>query len=380
MAFERYIWSGNRRLRLGYTTGTCAAAAAGAAARALLFGEPPASVTVRVPAGEGIEVEVVETRRDASGVTCAVRKDGGDDIDATDGALICARVELTGAEGIEIDGGAGVGRVTKPGLDQPVGAAAINSVPRRMIAEAVEDALAEAHQDRGAKVTIIVPMGEEIAAKTFNPNLGIVGGISILGTTGIVEPRSLSALRDSIELEIRQAAALGARDLVVVPGNYGSDYVSGNLRIGAVPVVACSNFMGSAIDCAAREGFERVLVVGHIGKMVKVCGGIMDTHSRVADARMEILAAHAAASGAPAERVRQIMDAATADAGLEILQREGLVVPTCESLSLALSIRLGRRAGRAMSVAAIVFSNVYGELFRTPGADAMLAAWEVAHG
>ena len=143
---------------------------------------------MRVPAGEGIEVEVVETRRDASGVTCAVRKDGGDDIDATDGALICARVELTGAEGIEIDGGAGVGRVTKPGLDQPVGAAAINSVPRRMIAEAVEDALAEAHQDRGAKVTIIVPMGEEIAAKTFNPNLGIVGGISILGTTGIVEP------------------------------------------------------------------------------------------------------------------------------------------------------------------------------------------------
>ncbi len=181
VAFERYIWSGNRRLRLGYTTGTCAAAAAGAAARALLFGEPPASVTVRVPAGEGIEVEVVETRRDASGVTCAVRKDGGDDIDATDGALIRARVELTGAEGIEIDGGAGVGRVTKPGLDQPVGAAAINSVPRRMIAEAVEDALAEAHQDRGAKVTIIVPMGEEIAAKTFNPNLGIVGGISIWG-------------------------------------------------------------------------------------------------------------------------------------------------------------------------------------------------------
>ena len=249
-----------------------------------------------------------------------------------------------------------------------------------MIAEAVEDALAEAHQDRGAKVTIIVPMGEEIAAKTFNPNLGIVGGISILGTTGIVEPRSLSALRDSIELEIRQAAALGARDLVVVPGNYGSDYVSGNLRIGAVPVIACSNFMGAAIDCAAREGFERVLVVGHIGKMVKLCGGIMDTHSRVADARMEILAAHAAASGAPAERVRQIMDAATADAGLEILQREGLVAPTCESLSRALSIRLGRRAGKAMSVAALVFSNVYGELFRTPGADAMLAAWEVAHG
>ncbi len=173
-----------------------------------------------------------------------------------------------------------------------------------------------------------------------------MGGISILGTTGIVEPRSLSALRDSIELEIRQAAALGARDLVVVPGNYGSDYVSGNLRIGAVPVVACSNFMGSAIDCAAREGFERVLVVGHIGKMVKVCGGIMDTHSRVADARMEILAAHAAASGAPAERVRQIMDAATADAGLEILQREGLVVPTCESLSRALSIRLGPPRGQ----------------------------------
>lgn len=380
MAYQRYIWSGDKRLRLGYTTGTCAAAAAGAAARALLFGEAPACVTVKVPAGDSVEVEIVEARRDACGATCAVRKDGGDDVDATDGALICARVELTDAEGIEIDGGAGVGRVTKPGLDQPVGAAAINSVPRRMIADAVEGVLAEAREDRGASVTVIVPKGDKIAAKTFNPNLGIVGGISILGTTGIVEPRSLSALRDSIELEIRQAAALGASDLVVVPGNYGSDYVSGNLRIGAVPVVACSNFMGDALDCAAREGFARVLVVGHIGKMVKVCGGIMDTHSRVADARMEILAAHAAASGAPAESVRRIMDAATADAGFEILEHEGLVAPTCASLSRALSVRLQRRAGKAMSVSAIVFSNVYGELFRTPGADAMLAAWEVAHG
>ena len=380
MAFERYIWSGNKRLRLGYTTGTCAAAAAGAAARALLFGESPASVTVRVPAGEDIEVDVVESCRGTDSATCAVRKDAGDDVDATDGALICARVELTDWEGVEIDGGAGVGRVTKPGLDQPVGAAAINSVPRRMIAQAVEGVLAQAREDRGAAVTIIVPMGEEIAAKTFNPNLGIVGGISILGTTGVVEPRSLSALRDSIELEIRQAAALGASDLVVVPGNYGSDYVSGNLRIGATPVVACSNFMGDAIDCAVREGFERVLVVGHIGKMVKVCGGVMDTHSRVADARMEILAAHAAASGAPAERVRQIMEAATADAGLGILEHEGLVASTCESLSRALSVRLDRRAGGAVSIAAIVFSNVYGELFRTSGADEMLASWEVAHG
>lgn len=380
MAYQRYIWSGNKRLRLGYTTGTCAAAAADAAARALLFGEPPASVTVRVPAGEDVEVEVVESRVDADSAMCAVRKDGGDDVDATDGALICARVTLTDVEGIEIDGGAGVGRVTKPGLDQPVGAAAINSVPRRMIAQAVEGVLAQAHEDRGAVVTIIVPKGEQIAAKTFNPNLGIVGGISILGTTGIVEPRGLSALRDSIELEIRQVAALGARDLVIVPGNYGSDYVSEHLQVGAVPVVACSNFMGDAIDAAVREGFERVLVVGHIGKMIKVCGGIMDTHSRVADARMEILAAHAAASGAPAELVRRIMDAATADAGFEILEHEGLAVPTCASLSRALSVRLERRAGKAMRISAIVFSNVYGELFRTPGADAMLAAWEVAHG
>lgn len=380
MAFERYIWSGGKRLRLGYTTGTCAAAAAGAAARALLSGRAPASVTVRVPAGEEIEIEVVESSVGPVRATCAVRKDGGDDVDATDGALVCACVEFVDSDGIEVRGGSGVGRVTKPGLDQPVGAAAINSVPRRMIARAVEDAMAEASKDGGAAVTISVPSGELIAAKTFNPNLGIVDGISILGTTGIVEPRSLSALRDSIELEIRQASALGSRDLVIVPGNYGSDYVSARLGIGSTPLVACSNFMGDAIDCAAREGFERVLVVGHIGKMVKVCGGVMDTHSRVADARMEILAAHAASVGATAASVREIMAAATADAGLEILEGEGLVAPACASLRDSLAVRLRRRAGGAVSIDAVVFSNVYGELFRTSGADEMLAAWEVAHG
>ena len=193
MAFEHYVQSGGKRLRCGFTTGTCAALAAAGAARLLLTGKAPETVSLVTPKGISVEVPLEQCAWTESRAVCAVRKDAGDDIDVTDGLLIFAAVEFSREPGIAIDGGEGVGRVTKPGLDQPVGAAAINHVPRQMIRAALEDVCGALCCQRGLRVTISVPGGAEIAAKTFNPNLGIVGGISILGTSGIVEPMSMQA-------------------------------------------------------------------------------------------------------------------------------------------------------------------------------------------
>lgn len=312
MAFEHYIYTGTTRLRCGYTTGSCAALAAKAACEMLFSRKPVGLVSIVTPGGLPVEANVVDACIGEGCAQCAVRKDAGDDADVTDGVLVYARVEHagsgTGAAGskgvptreseVSVDGGVGVGRVTLPGLEQPVGAAAINATPRAMITSAVREVCAAHGFSGNIAVTISVPEGVSLAKKTFNPHLGIEGGISILGTTGIVEPRSLAALRDSIELEIRQHAAMGRRGVVLTPGNYGGQFISGHFHLNGAPVVFISNFVGDAIDCCVREGFTNVLLVGHIGKLVKVAGGIMDTHSRTADCRAEILAAHAAMAGA----------------------------------------------------------------------------------
>ena len=228
MSFEHYLRSGSKALRCGYTTGTCAALAAAGAARLLLLGEKAETLALMTPKGLRVEVAPVFCREEDGGAVCAVQKDAGDDPDVTDGALVCARVERT-AQGFEIDGGAGVGRVTKPGLDQPVGAAAINTVPRQMIENAMREVSEAAGYDGGLRAMISVPGGEEIAKKTFNPQLGIEGGISILGSSGIVEPMSERAIIDTTALEIRQAAAGGAKRLLLLPGNYGMDYLTREL-------------------------------------------------------------------------------------------------------------------------------------------------------
>ena len=207
MAFEHYIYADGRQLRCGYTTGTCAALAASGAVQKLLTGVWPETVSLRTPKGLTVEVPLEHCRMQGDTAQCSVRKDGGDDVDKTTGALIRANVSLSDTPGIRIRGGQGVGRVTKPGLDQPVGEAAINRVPRQMIREAVEAACRTADYDGGAEVTISVPEGETIAQKTFNPQMGIVGGISILGTSGIVEPMSMQAMIDTMALELRQAGA-----------------------------------------------------------------------------------------------------------------------------------------------------------------------------
>ena len=375
MAFEHYVQSGGKRFRCGFTTGTCAALAAAGAARLLLTGKAPETVSLVTPKGISVEVPLDPCAWTESRAVCAVQKDAGDDIDVTDGLLIFAAVEFSREPGIAIDGGEGVGRVTKPGLDQPVGAAAINHVPRQMIRAALEDVCGALCCQRGLRVTISVPGGAEIAAKTFNPNLGIVGGISILGTSGIVEPMSMQALIDTIALELRQHAAQGARHLILTPGNYGMDYLKAQGLAGKEPVVKCSNFIGDAVDEAAAQGYETVLLVGHVGKLVKLAGGIMNTHSRYGDCRTELFCAHAAVCGAGGDTCRALMDAATTDACLEILVRGGLRETVMDSLLEAVDRHLQHRVAGAYRVGAILFSNEYGYLGQTRETKEIIAAW-----
>lgn len=413
MAFEHYTRSGTKMLRCGYTTGTCAALAAAAATRILLTGTVPETVSLMTAKGIPVEVPVEFWGTDAaesaweamspadSGAAeiagsfygtaktawAAIPKDAGDDADVTDGLLIRADVMKMKAPGISIDGGRGVGRVTKPGLDQPVGNAAINSGPRRMIEEAVRavceeldfglDAMSsEAETCCGLKIVISVPEGEAAAKKTFNSKLGIEGGISILGTSGIVEPMSEQALVDTIEVELKQIA-IGSRDLILTPGNYGSDYIAGHDLDGlGVPVLKFSNFLGETLDMIAGTQVETVLLVAHVGKLSKVAAGIMNTHSKYADGRNEIFCAHAAVCGGSTSLCRELMDAATTDACIELLEREHLREPVIGSILEAVQQKLEHRVSGRFRIGALMFSNVYGFLGMTGPGEEILQAWE----
>lgn len=376
--FAHYVRSGQSMLRCGYTTGTCAALAAAGAVRLLLTGEAPEALSLTTP--KGLEVAVppagVELLEPGRRARCAVRKDAGDDYDVTDGMLIWAEVTRVPQPGVRIDGGEGVGRVTKPGLDQPVGAAAINRVPRRMIEEQVQAACAQLGCADGMEVIVSIPGGGSRAARTFNPVLGVEGGLSILGTSGIVEPMSEQAIVDTIALQLRQAA-VSSTELILTPGNYGEDFLKSTGLDGlGVPVVKYSNFLGDALDIAAGSGFQRVLVAGHIGKLVKAAGGIMNTHSKYADCRTELFCAHAALCGADVELCRRLMDAATTDACLELLDTDGLRRAVLDSLLAAIQLHLERRAAGAYAVGAVIFSNVYGPLGQTDKANEILEGWK----
>ena len=375
MSFEHYIRSGNRRLRCGYTTGSCAALAAAGAAELLLTGRAPEKLNLLTPGGLRVETAPVFCRMEGDRAACAVQKDAGDDPDVTDGILIVATVGRT-AEGITIDGGEGIGKVTRPGLDRAVGEAAINSVPRRMIFAAMETLCDELNYSGGLKVVISAPEGREIAKKTFNPMLGIEGGISILGTSGIVEPMSEQAIVDTIALEIRQKAASGSRRLIFCPGNYGLDFLSREMpELEAIPRVKCSNYIGDALDLAILEGMEEVLLIGHVGKLVKLAGGIMNTHSRMADCRRELFCAHAALCGADRIICESLMQQVTTDGCLEILKNARLCKPVMESLLREIQTVLERKSGGACRFGAVLFSNVYGLLGKTAEAEMLLREW-----
>ena len=378
--FEHYVRSGQKLLRCGYTTGTCAALGAAGAARLLLTGREPETVALRTPKGIVVEVAPQFCRLTADGAACAIVKDGGDDIDATTGLPVIAAVTLLpdAPRTVTIDGGAGVGRVTKPGLDQPVGAAAINRVPRQMITEALLREADAVGYGGGFAVVISIEGGEAAAKRTFNPHLGVEGGLSVLGTSGIVEPMSQQALLDTLQIEIHQAA-LKSRRLILAPGNYGLDYLAANYHaLHEIPVVKISNFIGEALDMAAAEHFAEVLLVGHVGKLVKLAGGIMNTHSRCADCRTELFCAHAALCGADAATCRALMDAATTDACLDILDAAQLREPVMTNLRTAIQLHLDRRAAGAFKVGAVLFSNRNGPLGQTKTADTLLKLWKEA--
>ena len=373
MANTSVVWKNQTKLRTGYTTGSCAAAAAKAAAHMLVSGEVVGEVSLVTPAGIRLYLEVEDIVKENNYVSCAIRKDSGDDPDVTNGILVYARVTFAQDDVVKskviLEAGEGIGRVTQKGLEQSIGDPAINLVPRRMIREAVEEELQKAGIDRGVRVMIWVPDGAEIARKTFNSKLGIEGGISILGTTGIVEPMSEKALTDTIFVEMKVRRENGMDYCYVVPGNYGSDFLHDTLGYQEDAAVKCSNYVGEVIDDAVRLQMKGILLVGHIGNFIKLAAGIMNTHSRQADGRMEILAAHAAMAGGSRELIRQLMECITTTAALELLEKEGILKEVMSTVMIKIEEHLKHRAGDGLEIGAVMFSKEMGILGKTSDAD-----------
>lgn len=368
---EKYVSKGSKKLRCGFTTGTCAAAASAGAARMLLSGKVIENITVITPSGNSVTVGLTDIKKENDYVSCAVQKDSGDDPDVTDKILVYSTVSYE-KSGITVDGGEGVGRVTKKGLKQQIGEAAINPVPRKMIEEQLKTAASDYSYDGGLKAVISVPMGIQIAKKTFNPRLGIEGGISILGTTGIVEPMSEQALIDTISVELDVRKAQNEEFIIVTPGNYGQDFLRDNLGIAVDKCVKCSNFIGDTIDMCIEKGFKSMLLVGHIGKLSKLGCTIYNTHSRYADGRMEAFALCAALCGAEREVLENILGCITTDAALEILKKEGIFDKTIKMLEKRIDRSLKLRTKGSIEIGMITFSEEYGILCKTENADNML--------
>ena len=366
-------------MRNGFTTGSCAAAAAKAATFMLLGGNKKQKIEIDTPAGIRYTPDIEEITMGENYVSCAVRKDSGDDPDVTNGILVYANVNVTAPDSLQlshsdvvIDGGEGVGRVTRPGLDQPVGNAAINSVPREMIEKEVREVMDLFDFHGSLNVIISVPGGVELAAKTFNPRLGIEGGISIIGTTGIVEPMSMKALIDTIRVELRQVKEMGASIAVVSPGNYGLDFMKEKYNYDLDKAVKCSNFIGDTIDIAAELGFKKLLLCGHIGKLIKVSGGIMNTHSKEGDCRMELMAAAAIKCGATPETLKGILDSLSTEEAYEFYLKEGIEKNCMISIMERIDYNLEKRAAGRLETACMVYSNRFGLLGVTKKAEAFL--------
>ena len=385
---DQYVIKNNKRLRYGYTTGSCAAGAARGAVRMLLSGETLSEVELDTPKGITLTLQLHDITRGETYVSCAVQKDAGDDPDTTNGILVYVKAEKFSVSAAEqagqerktersrpqiiLDGGAGVGRVTKPGLSQNVGEAAINPVPRAMILREAEEAAQEYDYEGGLKLTVSVPQGEEIAKKTFNPRLGILGGISILGTSGIVEPMSEKALIESIHVEMKQHFCQGEDFILVTPGNYGADYLREHMSIPFENNIKCSNYVGETIDMAIDMGVKGILFVAHIGKFVKVAAGIMNTHSHSADARMEVLASNAIRAGASLECAKEILNASTTDEAIDILEKYQILQKTMKEILDRIQFYLNHRSYEQILLGAVIFNNTYGYLGQTADAEKLI--------
>ena len=369
---DYYVIRGNKKMRFGYTTGSCAAAACKGATEILLGGKLQETVTLMTPKGILLTLEMKDIQIETDKVTCAIRKDAGDDPDTTNGILVYATVEKTKEQGITLDGGIGVGRVTKAGLSQKIGEAAINPVPKSMILRAATEIAEKYDYEGGLKIIIAVPEGVEIGKKTFNPRLGIVGGISILGTSGIVEPMSEAALVQSIRVEMKQHFSQGEEYLLVTPGNYGADYLREHMDLPYEKNIKCSNYVGETIDMAIDMGVKGILFIAHIGKFVKVAAGIMNTHSHSADARMEVLASNAIRAGAPLECAKEILNASTTDEALDILNRYQMTQGTMKEVLDRIQFYLNHRSYEQILLGAVVFSNTCGYLGQTADAAKLI--------
>jgi len=383
-------------MRYGFTTGSCAAAAAKAAAYMLLTGQEKTEITIRTPKGIFYQAKILDIHRMENEVSCAVEKDGGEDPDITTGAWIYAKVSYekvsyekasyaktsyakasyakasyaeTETPKIRIEGGAGIGRVTRPGLDQPVGAAAINHVPREMITREVTEVCRLADYQGSLNVEIFVPDGAQLSEHTFNPRLGVIGGISILGTSGIVEPMSSQAIRDTIKVELTQRRSEGFDYVAVSPGNYGLDFMKKTYGYDLDRSIKCSNFIGETIDMAVELGFRKILLTGHIGKLIKVAGGIMNTHSREADCRMELLAAFAVKNHLESRYAYEILECATTQEALSILETHQKLHNIMESVVERICYYLKKRADGKLETDCIIYADPYGELARSKGVE-----------
>lgn len=361
------VYKNQTTLKRGYTTGSCAAAAAQAATLLLLTGQLPEVIELHTPKGIDLFLHPEQAGFDGTVARCCIRKDSGDDPDVTNGICIYADVQKQAQE-IVILGGDGVGVVTRPGLSVPVGQPAINPGPRAQITAAVTTAAQQAEYTGGLQITISAENGDQIAKQTYNEHLGIVGGISILGTSGIVEPMSEAALMDTTHLELDSLYAAGARKVLICPGNYGADFARNQLGLDLDQAVKCSNFIGDALDYAAWKGFQQIFLVGHAGKLVKIAAGVMNTHSSVADGRQEIFTAHAALCGAPHDTLQTLMQSVTIDACLEVLDKVNLRNPVLERIGKAIDERLHYRLRGKAEIGYLMFTNQSGVLAQSKNA------------
>jgi cobalt-precorrin-5B (C1)-methyltransferase len=342
-------------LRTGFTTGACAAAAAKAATLALSSG-PVTAVMIKCATGERIEIPIEKCELiDSATARASVVKNSGDDAkyDVTHGIEIFAAVSLHDGTGITVKCGEGIGIVTKPGLQVAIGEPAINPVPKRMIIESVKEVIPS---NVSAEVVISVPDGAKVANRTYNPKLGIVGGISILGTTGIVKPRSLSAFIASVVAQIDVAVAQGHERLVLVPGSIGERIAKQLLETSTYEIIQAGDFIGYMMKKAGEKGVKEVIILGHAGKLVKLAAGIFNTNYRVADARREIVAAYAALAGAPQNVVQRIMHANTTDEMADTLERSKLSEVTFNLIANSVKDRVVQRTGGKVKVNIVLVS------------------------
>lgn len=362
--------------RFGFTTGSCSAAAAKAAAYMLLTGKDKTEITIETPKGILFPAKIENIEKYENYVLCSVIKDGGSDPDITTGAHIFAKVSyVDGGQTprVIIKGGKGVGRVTKPGLDQPVGEAAINSVPRKMIIKEVSEIMDLCDYKGILEVEISVPLGEELAEKTFNPRLGIVDGISILGTSGIVEPMSSEAIIATIDTELRQKKALGYEFVPVSPGNYGLDFMKRTYDFDLDKSVKSSNFIGETLDLTVKHQFKGMLLTGHIGKLVKLAGGMFNTHSKYGDCRMEIISACAICAGAENDTLQKILECAVTEDAVDVLNEAEIQDDVMQILLGKIMDQLKKRVGNELEIEVMMYSNKHGMLAKSEGAETMLS-------